>query len=233
MIRHGILNYKQPIVASGGGGGGGWPTSGLVSRWALQSDLNDSVNSYNFSCVAGTETYSAGISGNALVLNGTNGFTAAHSGLANTFDSTNQWSISLWQKQTVTTTDVDYAFINVNDDGSNAAYITWHVSAQYANTCLMHATNCLFFPPYFNTSWHHVVILRDSTNIETYYDGDATRTGFAACSQDFGTTNFLEMNIGTGTYGSVPTGGIQFVYVYNRAITTTEIATLYNSGTGI
>ena len=76
--------------------------------------------------------------------------------------------------------------------------------------------------------WHHICIVQDSSggvpNLTAYVDGSSSGSG--------SNTNFATQNnnrIGNGFYGGVE-GNIDEVSVYNTALTSSTITSIYNSG---
>ena len=76
--------------------------------------------------------------------------------------------------------------------------------------------------------WHHVVLVRDSSNPKAYLDGkDDTLAGAACKTMDI--TNSSSLSIGSALSGEYFDGSLADVRIYNYALTAEEIKDLYGS----
>jgi hypothetical protein len=102
--------------------------------------------------------------------------------------------------------------------GDGTTYKEGHIGALYALN---------------NGSWHHLVInyLNSTDTINAYVDGAffATDT-FSSSIGSISNTQPLRIGAMNVTFGGVFAGSIDEVRIYNRALTTDEISSLYNSG---
>ncbi|MEY2409938.1 MAG: hypothetical protein QOF48_2608, partial [Verrucomicrobiota bacterium] len=87
--------------------------------------------------------------------------------------------------------------------------------------------------PFPLNQWHHVVGTADGTNIRIYVDGQVAGTGGTATA-NYGSSSF-NFNIGGGgvqdAAGNFFPGLIDEVVAYNRALSASEILSLYRAGT--
>ena len=82
-------------------------------------------------------------------------------------------------------------------------------------------------PSVFDNTWHQIAGVYDGVNNNTYVDGIFNTSQAQSGAIPTGTTNF-----GIGSYSSAPSvlefhGFIEFIYVYDRALSSREIADLY------
>lgn len=84
----------------------------------------------------------------------------------------------------------------------------------------------------FNNSWHHIVAMRSSGNLYMYIDGIVTAESPQA---DNGNMNVNYMALGNDWSGSGEDlkADMDEVYFWNRSLSTEEITTLFNAGTGL
>ncbi len=87
--------------------------------------------------------------------------------------------------------------------------------------------------PYGLNSWHHIVGVGDGTSIKIYIDGQLAGSGGAATAS-YGTSSY-NFNIGGGGIQDAANnwfpGLIDEVVLYHRALSPTEILSLYQTGT--
>jgi len=83
-----------------------------------------------------------------------------------------------------------------------------------------------------DSTWHHVVGVRNTTNLLIYVDGVLDGTPVANTGQDISSVGD-DMTIGRHTNNVQPfNGSLDDIRIYNRSLTTDEINILYNSGSG-
>lgn len=80
-------------------------------------------------------------------------------------------------------------------------------------------------------SWQHVIATFDGTNLNLYVDGSKIGTG-NTFSYDISYPTDSYFQIGGKDNNCVHSGNIDEVGYWNRELTSTEIATLWNSGAG-
>ena len=252
MNNIGILESSR-IYASGGGED--YPTTDLLARWTFDdSDLTDSYGSWDMSgspsayptgiiekgmtCNTGVKVGKTGDYSSSLL--GTNSLTFA------------MWIyIGMWHELSWKTFTYDgpnsnpYTRLGLNlyNPTSGQLNMTFF---RYGTTSMsgggVSATSNTF--AFTQNSWQHIAV--------TYANGDdydenltfylnAVSKGYTAPAgwQTYGNTTLANGNAAGFNFGgsnqvtNPRTIGFDQVYIYNRALTSTEIATLYNSGSGI
>lgn len=129
-------------------------------------------------------------------------------------------TVSAWFKTSNTSSDM---YIIDGDDSSDRIAIYRNVGG----TLIAYANGSAFFGTSNSViadgNWHHVAAVYTSSGITVYFDGEPDGTGTAA------TTSLSGLRIG-GRYSNTSNwdGELQNVRVYNRALSATEVATLYN-----
>lgn len=211
-------------------------TDNILAYWKLDGNSNDSVASYN-----GTDTSITYSSGNGKIIQGAgfNGSTSKINLSTTAFGTNINFSVSFWIKATSFASRMGL-FVKANGT-SNAGACFWiQVSSSGANKisfgvmdsgltgAIADATTSIT-----DNAWNHVVCTCDGTNQKIYINGtlDATQ----ACAG--ATINNITMDTTMGwwgSYASLPyTGAMDEVGYWDRAINSTEVSQIYNSGNGI
>ena len=211
-----------------------------ISNAMIQSP-NDSLGNYN-GIAQGDLTYSAGKSGNAFNLNGTNAYVNLGNNIFNSF--TSDFSISVW--------------VNLNSVSGNQCILSnlsYNTSSGKSNGWIFLMRNQV---PYFEiyadsgsnqpisspsllstSTWYNVVITRKaSTRSRIYVNGSLVVADTSSLNPTYVTTSIpIPSSIGAWKYNaSIVTnylnGKIDELYAWNREITADEVTDLYNSGNG-
>ncbi len=239
-IFHNSLSLGYPV-----GGGGSYPTDGLISRWQFEDNLNDdSGNGFNLTNYSGSPTwiYSTGEVGKAYNSNTTSSFTGTV-GLQNVTDSsvyklvqgTNKYSISYWAKITNTSADLMQYIEFIGGTMTIAFGGASYKPSGGVNGCwfIIHGglAQIISNTDYRDNTWRHFVQTSDGTNINFYINTVNVNT---LSVRNMGTCTRFNL----GSSGNTPknwdfNGMIDQFYMYDRALNTTEIGQLYNSGAGI
>ena len=238
MLRpHGIFDYKI------GGAPATWPTDGLISRWSMDNTPNDSVNGFNLSAV-GTPVYSSDIKkiGNySHYFDNTNGLYT--DSVKSYLIGGNPWSISLWfyaetggswydpmiffSRTTDQSWDRIY-FVN-QADASLTAYASINYSGGGGN---ISAFNVWSGSSTGYNEWHMYTLTYSKPTITAYLD--AVSKGTASQTKNL---RDYSQRLGFG-YRPENTsfkakGYMCAVYLYNKALSQSEINQLYNNGSGV
>jgi hypothetical protein len=212
----------------------GWQKSstlltGLVSYWKLDESsgtLDDAHGSNDGT--SSNLTYSAtGKINTAVSFNGSSSYIGF--GNPTNLRLTTAGAISCWVYAADTAgPDV---FINKWDNGTTArngyamytydGYVTGHVGSASSDVFVSAAINA--------NTWYHVVVTWNASTIYIYRDGSfvQSKTSVAASSA----LNDLEFGR-DGDANSYYQGRLDEVAIYNRLLTSDEVTTLYNSGSG-
>jgi hypothetical protein len=198
-----------------------WPTDQLVSRWPLQSNLLDTVGSYNCSST-GTITFTGG--GVYSANGGSNYFKTA-----NCSQIQSNHSISMWIKYS-NSTQFDIFYMAGATDGNQyyTGLANTSVAGKIAPMKCKGGINCNY--PTGTSSndgvWHHYVQEFTANNIfNLWKDTIQIQTNWTA-----GYTNAITLGP-LQFFGYNAVAYIAYAYLYSKLLSTAEIAQLYNSGT--
>lgn len=146
---------------------------------------------------------------------------------------TTAFTISLWVKQL---NNVGGAYLisktNGAENDNNWSVIIDYVSGYvqfYDSTATVYASSAMLIP---DSNYHHIVYTYDGTTFLGYIDNIELiniNTTFTLSTNGTSDLRLFSFN-GTGNY---PDTYMDMLYVWNRRITPTEVATLYNRGTGV
>ena len=206
--------------------------SGLVGWWRAEGNANDSVGANNGVLGSGAG-FTNGEVGQAFAFNGTS---SSHVSIPDSpvLDSfTNRITIELWFKANETSANSDWEALVSKGNA------TWEIQATTgAKTLSFYMTG-----PSPNGvtgtrnvkdgQWHHVAAAYDGTNICLYVDGtlDVSTPSSGTITQ-----NSYPMGIGYNTQGVFGSpayffvGLVDEVSLYHRALSSNEIAAIYNAG---
>ena len=203
--------------------------NGLQAFYKL-SDLTDSSGNSNTLTNTGSVSFSSGKIGNAAVFDGGNSQNLTTP--VNGGGYTNGTSVSFWMRKTgnkgtcgliqaVTGDRQGWTIINENNSG-------WFLLAGNGSWNLQTS-------PFLSSSdnnWHHIVITDDNADMKIYLDGSIATSN--------STVSYTVAPVKLGTFehffGNNPQsfdGQIDAVGIWNRALSDSEIAALYNSENGL
>lgn len=208
------------------------PNSGLITHYTFDNTLSDSANSYDLTLNTGTANYVTGQSNQAIDFATQFGFNDS----TNIPSGTNSASVSTW---------VNYDTLPAPNTGIFQAYIKsdgvastdnknigiWIENTGYLWGRIMDGNNsAINFPKNFQTSsntWYHIVTVVDenSSTVKQYVDN------VEVSSVNYNGTLFGwdSLQVGRQGDGLAWDGRIDEVRFYNRALTVSEIDTLYNN----
>lgn len=223
-----LLNGKLKIKTPPG-----FPIANLFAFWNLNESsgtrYDSSGNGRNLTQTFGTVSSTTGKIGNCAYFNGLNGGGSTNSKLGSTSFGVNpnsNFSMSVWMKPR---------------SFSNAQHI---IGAPFQNGFYIGANNSnLTFNLYNGTvygvsapstalnTWHHYVFIREGSTLKLYADntyiGSASVTG-----QSFPGASVF--SVGGGEHNEYYfNGDIDALGLWTRALTESEITSLYNGGNGI
>lgn len=209
------------------------PPSGLVSWWPAEGNANDIVG-INNGTVSGTIVYTNGMVGQAFKFDGVSGYIPVPASGSLNVGAGSGFTIEGW---------VNYD-PNVNNgplvewDSSSAAGVHfWPIHGLYANIKDMSGNDHIISSASgttFANVFQHVALTYDKSSgaANLYVNGTVV------ASQNLGTftpQTTYQMNIGERTAaivgaGSIYTGLVDELSLYNRALSSNEIATIYSAG---
>lgn len=227
-----------------------FPTSGLIGKWEFEDNIEDTLGTYDLTSTS--ISYDTGILGKAGSFNGTNSECySTDVNLRRIFDLQNNWSVNLWFYNTANTG----IYCLFSCDGSNTppykrtwiqflnvqpfskidivrrGFVIKAVEVTETYVANRGTTNIL------SNVWNHVSINYDGIKMLVYVNGleskpDGTNNfNFSMGNTDAQTT---QTTIGGNAQNNVSQfkGYIDQVYVYNRALSFTEVNQIYNNGKG-
>lgn len=182
-------------------------------------------------------TYSqTGVLGSAISFNGTS--SKANAGVAANWkflhNDGDDWTVAFWLKYTGTIENGHAIFATVTDTSADGILFDIRTSGDFR--CLLYNASAsvggTFTVGLADANWHHYVLTHDNaaTDLELWYDGTSKGTIDTNAAGTSNPTQALTlMNRNSEVYAA---GMLDEFAVWKRKITSTEIAALYNSGSG-
>ena len=218
-------------------------TSGLVSHWTFDSDATDSSGTshgtlINQASIDTTDT-TDNIGEGKLSLDGNNDYVDLSSSVSN-FSSMSEGTISGWVK---TSSSGTQTLFSISDSASGNDYVFFGVDHGHVSFEISNSSGVLFSVSDTSTilddgKWHHIAITVDGTGNRLYVDGieipetnlnylvgDATNTEFFSSLTAPDSVNIGVREI-TGNTDLDFSGLVDDVRIYNRALTSTDVAEL-------
>lgn len=201
-------------------------------------DMNDNQDSSGNGkhLTHGTGGYSSGKIGNAL--NNTYIYGEFTDFGLNT-SSTDIWSISLWTQKYSTGSQIIFGFDDALGTNYGLGTVGQGILGHFASGTrwqggvndFKNITNILDSPP---TGWRHIVLVKNATSFKIYINNSLKQT---ISIGTWSSGNIRELLIGSATKtlgGSLRwKGKIDEVGIWQREITSSEVAELYNGGSGL
>ena len=221
--------------------------SGLVGWWAGDGNAKDIAGTNNGTLMGGAIANAAGYVGQAFKLDGTNGFVQIPD--SPVFHPTN-FTIEVWVRYDsldsppVGGSPPGQSYIiykhNSRGDGEQEAF---NVSKDRNNTSTPGDTFCFEVSSasaelvYLESTtlisagvWYHVVGVRGSNYIQLYVNGQLESQTNVSFPQDYGSQPLLFGTSGISYWDHKFDGLLDEVSLYNRVLSSDEIAALYASG---
>lgn len=210
---------------------------GLIAYWDMQESSGNIVD--EVASLAGVPASTApNYSQTGRISNAINFNYIPSYGSGTRFDvgddllQSNQVSISAW----IYPTESGDAFTIISNNASGYGYrlfcggggggVAAEVSDGSGHTAAVDAGTLTI------NTWHHVVLVVNGTNVTTYING--TQSDQEAFAYNIGYGSGSSVTIGATYDNSLSFGGrIDELGIWNRALTTDEIAALYNTGSGL
>ncbi len=198
--------------------------SSCIATYRFENDETDLSGSYNGT---GTEIqYAAGRYGQAASFNGSSSDVTISS-LSSMFGSKTTFSVSLWFKTTATGNRAlfdDYTAQNYNLQ----LYLfngNLNATVRFGNNDGNMTTSS---STYNDGNWHHVVVTSNQTTYYTYVDGSQIRTWSAPPQTYSGGSPTPTIGAAAGGTANFFDGEIDQVRIFNKALSASEVTTLYN-----
>lgn len=209
---------------------------GLYAVYKGESNANDSFGSRHGTAVGGV-TYTSGKSGNAFTFNGTTGLISLPNGALSSLGTS--FSYSFWVNQsaggvmalvnTYTSTGGDRGFYTRISAGGGG------IQTYAFNSSGTAIINGAGFSTLALTTWHHIAVTFDGSNIRTYKNGALADTTAYSGTIAFGATTYPSLGClyyAPATYAYFLNGSMDETYFYTKKLSDTEVANLYNSSVG-
>ncbi|MGH1574915.1 LamG-like jellyroll fold domain-containing protein [Methylobacterium sp. P31] len=212
-------------------------TSGLLGYWGFDGNANDISGNGNNLALHGGATYGAGLSGQALQLDGSAGSYAVATTNNPALDlSSGDFTIQLWAKfnseggqNTLTREET------LIEKFSGASGPGWTFTLPQNDIHFYDYPNITNYnTPMTTDTWHEFTEERSGNTLSTYFDGQLVAAGPVSAPFSSSSNPLL---IGTrdaadGRNFTVD-GSIDNVAIWGRALSADEIASSWNSGAGL
>lgn len=222
------------VSAWGACGGSQVPTAGLIGNYSLNSNVNDS-SSYANNGTGNGLTYVTGHTGNAAQFSGNNSY-ASVSSLSNDLN-TSAGSIAFWAKRDfANNTTVWPTHIGLGKDATNLVEVYYDPQVDMFvfhhignGTEVRTQASPTDFP---QGEWHHIAMTWDvsANQMKVFIDGSQfgnTKTGVQSWN-GVATNSFIGKSMTGPDYWN---GALDEVLIYNRALSNSEVQTIYTGGT--
>lgn len=212
----------------------------LMAYWKLdEHEENPSWTVYD-----STENNYDGAAGNIVFsssgkINGCYGFTGISSSviIGNVIKPTTALSISFWFKTTYNGSE-QFIIDHTDYDGAwkgyrVTIYNTGSLGLMLANGITGDLLDVAYSSGKDDGNWHHVLITFNGSNVYMYVDG-VKNSGWSWAHTIAYVAAGDNLLLGNNTASSLPLNGeLDEVGIWNRALTDSEAAELYNSGNGV
>lgn len=206
----------------------------IISYWKLDEssgNADDAVSTHDLTNA--NVTYNTGKINNGAVFNGSSAYFTASN---NNWLPTTAFTISLWFKTSTSNADrdlfiSDQSFTTYTIRILNGGYLFWRIiplnNATTGNASIQVNTN------YADGNWKHLVATWDGSNMKLYLN--ASQVGSTTAMS----TTPVKFNTDDVEIGRYPSGVEYFngsldeVGIWSRALSSTEVTALYNSGNGL
>ena len=174
----------------------------------------------------------AGKFGNAGEFNGSSSYIDT----TYTIPASSTYTISAWFKTSTTNTqEIIIADFDASGSGLTVRFTLGFVSSNNffinmgngSSSWSSYTTNAL---PYRDGNWHNIVTVWNGTNVKLYADGNTTPIADLTSTVSAGAAGTSPLNFGRAgdVSGSYFNGSIDQVRIFNKALTSSEVTTLYN-----
>ena len=199
--------------------------AGALAFWKL-SDLTDSSGNGNNLVNTNSVQFVPGKIGNCAQFNGSN-YLSSSTGSA----LTNDFTISTWVNIDLSQIGPFGVILNIS---SIADGLQMYVTSNGSILAYQEGIGGIIAQSSSNTvtsnTWNHIVFVRTSGTLTIFVNGAQVAT--SSTSVSYGSPNF-RFGIHYNTTADPVVGFVDATGVWNRALTTQERQTLYNSGNGI
>ena len=201
--------------------------SGLVDWWPGEEDASDRTGANN-GTLQGTASFGIGEVHEAFSFDGTSGFVSIPN--SPSLDSfTSAITVEFWMNSARLTANPTWAGLVCKGNDS------WRVMGTSEGNTVYAAFNGVTPVDLFGNrnvndgQWHHIAATYDGSTMSIYVDGtlDASQSASGVINQN---TLPLDLGANSGSPGLMFSGLIDEVSLYNRALSSDEIAAIYAAG---
>lgn len=218
------------------------PPSGLISWWPGDGNTNDIINGNHGTLQYGA-SFGTGLVGQAFSLDGVDDFVMVPDSPSLNF-GTNDFTVNLWVKFNTTEGEqilIEKFVSSPPATGWSLTKLTGNVIRFGGNNPTGWASKIIdVTPPSIPTdTWIFVAVTRNGNTYKVYWDGVAIGETTLESNLNLDTTSSLKFGHRgnpVDTPGSIDTGGyylhglIDEVEIFNRALSPSEIESIYNAG---
>jgi hypothetical protein len=252
-----ILACGRLLVPTASGAGCQPSPSGLIGWWPGDGNASDIVGNHNGTLTGGAITTNIGVVGSAFNFNGTSAyvsipstttaleptnltveawvnFSSLDSTLSGSGNAGHQYIVFKQNKNTynfegfglgkdrypnVPNTNGDVFYFNVTRQDTSGGKGAGVTNAEVDSTVLI-ATN----------TWYHIVGIRGTNFLQLYVNGVLQGTTNLDFPQNYSNTPVYFGTSGQAYYDGKLAGKLDEVSIYNRALTSNEVVSIYNAG---
>ncbi|MBP9109195.1 MAG: VCBS repeat-containing protein [Pyrinomonadaceae bacterium] len=208
------------------------PPANMVDWWPADGNGND-IQGGQTATLGNGATFSTGKVGQAFTLDGVNDYAMVPAS-SNWAFGTTDFTIEFWM---LNSANDDHRPI-VNNRKTPASENMWAVEIYpVANRVEFHTGYSILLTAndlLTSSSWNHVAVTRNGTTLTIYINGVAS--GSITNASNFSEINDLQIGrdimSGNNLGGRTLPGGVDELSIFNRSLTSTEIAAIYNAGSG-
>jgi len=210
------------------------PPSGITRWWKAENNANDNIGT-NHGAMQNGATFAAGKVGQAFSFDGVDDYVSLPPN-----SGTGDFTIDFWEKSSSnalykvalsfaasaspTTSNLIFDFNDPDIPGGVGLWVYWNGGGEYRIT-----TGSI--GSFTNGLWHHIALTRSGANMTLYVNGASV--GSTVYAPVINLSNFDVNYIGASP-ATPPAnfwqGAVDEVSIYNRALTASEIQSLYDAG---
>ena len=190
-----------------------YPVTGLISYFNFDDNLNDLLGNTPAGVNHGGATFTDGKSGKAITLNGTNQYIQFG---RKTYKNGNNIGVAFWFIKPNTSESLKF-FLSCSD------FDVWTQTGTAGIAISLPSTNSASGSITQNT-WVHLVGTYDGTNIKVYINSILTEIQYHP-GNIYNSDRYLTLGLWSSSYWG---GSIDDLFIYNKALTQSEVNQLYN-----
>ncbi|WP_299761769.1 LamG-like jellyroll fold domain-containing protein [uncultured Pontibacter sp.] len=214
-------------------------TEGLVAHWKMNegsgTTVSDATGNGNDAQTVGSPSWTTGVDGTALQLNGSNQYAAAPD--TESLDITETITLSAWIKPQKTGTQyIIKKAVNNSIDGyelglSSSGSVFFRINqASSGNTYRLNSSTDY---PSNGTTWMHVAATYDGSVLKLYLNGAENASQTLSSPQTIA-INTQAVHIGAQDNGTYKfRGAIDDARIYNNALSASEVSALYTGNASL